>query len=187
MALIDQSSPLAEPIDLSYAKSFLRVDGNEEDALIQELIKASRHQVENILGRTLVRRSFIYRGDVPKGTCLSLPRPPLLDVIRLSLISDDNTSADIPPDDYLTNTRREPGELRLRDGARWDDYLERPQTVEIEFDAGYGDSADDVPLPIKQAVVLLLAQSFEHRDNGEQMPAPMMVDALLMPYRWVRL
>ena len=48
MALIDLAPPSAEPIDLAYAKTFLRVDGTDEDLLITTLIKTARHQVENI-------------------------------------------------------------------------------------------------------------------------------------------
>jgi len=187
MALIDLAPPLVEPIDLAYAKTFLRVDNTDEDTLISTLIKTARHQVENSIGRALIRRSFIYRGHAPRGNCLSLPRPPLLDVARLSLIADNDVGIDIPASDYTVNVRHNPGELRLKNSAKWTDYLADFATLEIEFSAGYGDAPEDVPFPIRQAILLLLSQSFEHRDTGEKPPTPMMVDALLMPYRWIRI
>ena len=47
-------------------------------------------------------------------------------------------------------------------------------------------------MPLRQAVLLLLAQSYEYRGQDSAPPkvpptVPMMVDALLMPYRGVRL
>jgi len=187
MALIDLALPAVEPVDLAYVKTFLRVDGAQEDALIGTLIKTSRHQVENMIGRTLIRRNFVYRGPAPSGHCLSLPRPPLLSVARVSLIGENDQAVDIPTQDYTVNTRQEPGELRLKNLANWSDYMSAFCTIEIEFSAGYGDNADDVPLPIRQAILLLIAQSFECREAEKSPSVPMMVDALLSPYRWVRL
>ena len=187
MALKDLAAPSVEPVDLNYAKIFLRVDGTHEDSLITDLISTARLQVENMLGRTLISRTMLYSGPVPNGHCLVLPRPPLLAVTRLSVIGDDDQMVDIPTSDYKVSTRRDPGEISLDAHHGWRDYLAGCTTIEIEFRAGYGDNPSDIPLPIKQAICLLLAQHYEYRDGAEHPPVPMMVDALLMPYRWVRL
>lgn len=187
MALIDLAPPSVEPVDLAYAKQFLRVDGHDEDTLIANLISTTRHQIENMISRTLLMRSFRYRGTVPNAYCLSLPRPPLLVVTSVILYDGNGQSVIVPATDYVVNARRDPGELSLKQGNSWADYIDIPSEIEIEFSAGYGASADDVPLPLKQALLLLLAQHYEYRDSTEQPPIPMMVDALLMSYRWVRL
>lgn len=187
MALIDLAPPVVEPVDLAYAKQFLRVDGTDEDTLISDLISVARHQVENIISRTLIARSFRYRGDLPNAYCLSLPRPPLLVVTSVKLYDVTGQNILIPAQDYTVNARRNPGELRLGHAKNWVNYIESPTEIEIEFSAGYGTSPNDIPLPIKQALLLLLAQHYEHRDTADHPSVPMMVDALLMPYRWVRL
>lgn len=187
MPLIDLTPPSVEPIGLAYSKTFLRVDGTDEDTLITDLISTARVQVENILGRTLINRALLYRGPVPNGHCLALPRPPLLAVTRLSVVGEDDQIIDIPTTDYKISTRRDPGEIRLAGNHCWRDYLVGCTTIEIEFRAGYGDTLADIPLPIIQAILLLLAQHYEYRDGAKHPPVPMMVDALLMPYRWVRL
>lgn len=187
MALLDLAPPIGEPVDLAYAKLFLRVDGDDENALIVSLIQTARHSVENRIGRTLIRRSFLYRCAVPKGQILSLPRAPLISVERLTVINNAAQPVDIPSVDYTVSTRREPGLTRLKTGLCWTNYLPDCTRIEAEFTAGYGEAASDIPLPIRQAILLLLAQYFEHRDTAGQPPVPMMVDALLAPYRWVRL
>jgi len=187
MSLIDLAAPAVEPIDLAYAKTFLRIDGTDEDTLIDTLIKTARHRVENMIGRTLIRRSFIYRCDVPSGKCFTVPRPPLLGVTRLTLIAENDQAVDIPNVDYTVTRRRDPGQISLKPGKHWTDYLAEFTTLEVEFEAGYGDTPDDVPLPIRQAILLLLAHSYEFREMSETPSVPIMVDALLAPYRWVRL
>ena len=187
MSLIDLTTPIIEPVDLAYAKTFLRVDGTDEDVLIGNLIKTARHVIENMIERTLIRRDFIYRCPVPTGSCLSVPRPPLLAVARLTLIGENDQAVDIPPSDYTVSTRREPGEVRLIDTKSWMDYLVGFSHLEIEYSAGYGDTPDDIPLPIRQALLLLLAHAHAYRELTETPAIPTMVEALLAPYRVVRL
>jgi len=187
MSLIDLSAPVVEPIDLAYAKTFLRVDGIDEDVLIETLIKTARHKVENMIGRTLMGRSFVYRRPVPSGSCFSLPRPPLLSVARLTLIAENDQAVDIPANDYSVTRRRDPAQVNLKSGIKWTDYLAEFVTLEVEFTAGYGDTPDEVPLPIRQAILLLLAHSYEYREMSNSPAVPTMVDALLSPYRLVRL
>jgi len=187
MPLIDLVPPLVEPIDLAYAKLFMRIDGNAEDALIETLIKTTRHQVENTIGRTLIRRTFIYRTSVPHCRVICLPRPPLVSVVRMTLIAENDQAVDIPPADFTVSAKKEPGEIQLNPDRNWTDYLAEFATLEIEFEAGYGDTPDDIPLPLKQAIVLLLTHAFEFREASEAPAIPVIVEALLAPYKTVRL
>ena len=74
MALIDLIPPSIEPVDLAYAKTFLRVDGTDEDALIASLIGMAREQVETMIGRTLIQRSYLYRTASVRQTCFIIPK-----------------------------------------------------------------------------------------------------------------
>ncbi|ODR98420.1 hypothetical protein AUC68_08240 [Methyloceanibacter methanicus] len=62
---------------------------------------------------------------------------------------------------------------------------------EVAFVAGFGDAAADVPQPIRQALLLLVAHWFERREPVELGPGPQGVPAvaagLLQPYRRVHL
>ena len=187
MSLIDLAAPAVEPIDLAYAKIFLRIDGADEDTLIETLIKTARHRVENMIGRTLISRSFVYRCTVPSGKCIVLPRPPLLSVTRLTLVAENDQAVDVPVSDYSVTKRRDPAQINLKPHKNWTDYLVEFVTLEVEFTAGYGDTPDDIPLPIRQAILLLLARSYEFREMSESPAVPIMVDALLAPYRLVQL
>ena len=63
--------------------------------------------------------------------------------------------------------------------------------VKITFTAGYGDAAGDVPEPLRQALLLLVAHWYERREPvvlGETaIQVPETVQSLLLPYRRVRL
>ncbi len=61
--------------------------------------------------------------------------------------------------------------------------------VEIAFDAGFGTSWSDLPADLRQAVMLLAAQYYEHRHDTASGSAAMPhgVNMLIQPYRTVRL
>lgn len=187
MALMDLAPPAVEPIDLDYTKTFLRIDGDDENALLETLIKTARHQIENMIGRALINRRFKYRGVLPGQSRIILPRPPLVSVDALRVFDEDGVSADISTAFYTYNARVEPGELALVSGFSWSEFLSGACQIEIEFTAGYGPDPVDIPLPIRQAILLLVTRHFEHRDREQSPSVPTMVEALLAPYKWVRL
>ncbi len=187
MSLIDLSPPISEPVSLEEAKNFLKIDTDDDDNLVANLVSTIRHMVENRIGRSLINRSYIFRTNIPKNNCLLLPRPPLVSVLRISMIGENDQSFDIPPSDYSVNTKQEPGEIILKPGKNWHEYLSGFSSVEVEFIAGYGNNASSVPLPIRQAILLGLAYAYEYRATDKNMELPTMSDALLAPYKTVRL
>ncbi len=53
--------------------------------------------------------------------------------------------------------------------------------IQIDYTAGYGDAAADVPAPLAQAILGLVAQAFEHREDAD---APIgLVEPWLAPFR----
>lgn len=58
MPLVLVSEPAAEPISLIEAKEHLRVDGNDDDALILALVAAARQYAETICRRVFVTQSW---------------------------------------------------------------------------------------------------------------------------------
>jgi uncharacterized phiE125 gp8 family phage protein len=63
--------------------------------------------------------------------------------------------------------------------------------IEIAFTAGYGNVASAVPAPLRQALLLLVAHWYEHREpvhiGGAVVAVPDTIASLLAPYRMVRL
>ena len=63
--------------------------------------------------------------------------------------------------------------------------------IEIAVTAGFGDAGSDVPEPVRQALLLLIAHWYEQREpvmlGGERADIPGTVAGLLAPYRPIRL
>lgn len=185
MPIKDLSPPGIEPVSLSYAKTFLRVDHDAEDDVISDLIISARMRAEHMIRASLISRRQLYSTETLSDAGLYINHGPVSAVHSVKTFNAAGDETVIPLDDLQIDLRAVPARLCLKPPARWRDY--GACRAEVEIDAGYGAAANDVPMPLRQAVMLLLAQSYEFRGEGEAPPVPMMVDALLMPYRSLKL
>lgn len=79
-------APAAEPVTLAEAKLYLRVDGNEEDRLINDLIQSARQQIEQWLRRSLVTQGWKLSQRFVAGQCLRLSLGPIQMIESVSVI-----------------------------------------------------------------------------------------------------
>jgi len=191
MALVITSAPAVEPVTVSEAKAHLRVDGTAEDTLIGSLILTSRLHIEAALGLALMTQSWRLTLDAwPNGRELELPLRPLRSLTSVKIVAADGTAETIPSSSYVVDIDGTPPRL-VRNGGSWPQPEKAANGIEIEFTAGFGDEAADVPAPIRQALLMLIAHWYEHRDpievGSRETLIPAAVSDLLAPYRTVRL
>lgn len=187
MTITDITAPPLEPVTLSATKEFLRVDSDHEDALISDLIKTARERVEYMARTTLITRRRAYSSSKTCTGQFYINHSPVKFIHKLAVLDGADNETEIPLGDVYINKRASPVSISMRRRDVFSDYAVDAAAVTAEFDAGYGPMPDDVPLQLRQAVLLLIAQGYEHREDALTRPVPMLVDALLMPYRTVRL
>lgn len=187
MSITDIVAPPIEPVTLVAAKEFLRIDGDHEDALITDLIKVARERVEFMGRLSLIARRRAYATTRVCAGRFVINHSPIKYVHKVSVIDGDDNAIEIPKGEIYINKRARPAVIEVRKRHVFSDYAADPVAVVAELDAGYGSAPEDVPMQLRQAVLLLLAQHYEHRDDALTRPVPMLVDALLMSYRTVRL
>ncbi|MGF1462072.1 MAG: head-tail connector protein [Maricaulaceae bacterium] len=192
LTLIDP--PGLEPITLEQAKAFLRVDADHEDGVIADLIAAARQRVETATGRALIAQTWRETRDAwsggagwdPVTGAVRLPKPPLIEVTEIAVTAADGSSLVLDPGSYRADPHGEPGRIVRTGLASWPAPASPVSGVSITFIAGYGADPSTVPADLIQALLLLIAHSFERRD-GADAPWPDPVLSLIGPYRAVRL
>jgi uncharacterized phiE125 gp8 family phage protein len=192
MPLLLTSGPAAEPVALAEAKAHLRVDGTAEDMLIASLIVTSRLHVEAAASLALITQSWSYWLDAwPRAPALRLPLRPVESIAAVRLYDANGTTTPLDPATYLLDGAGLPPRLVRQGSLLWPKPGRTANGIEIAFTAGYGDTAADVPAPLRQAILLLVAHWYEHRAPFEpgapSAPLPDMVSELLTPYRAPRL
>jgi uncharacterized phiE125 gp8 family phage protein len=182
------ADPAEEPVSLVEAKTHLRVDHVDEDALIGSLIVAARQHVEERSGRALTTQTWVYRADAFPwaADAIRLPRPPLRSVTSIEYVGGDGATVTWGAANYRVDHASEPARISPAHGASWPTPQEVTNAVTITYTAGYG-TAVDVPEAIRQAMLLLIGHWYANREAvviGTITKAmEFAVDALLAPYR----
>lgn len=192
MTMILLSAPTAEPITLGEAKAHLRVDTDAEDTLIQSLIMASRLHIEAALDLALITQTWRLRRDTwPSSRTLTLPIRPIQSVISVKVYDDDDIPRAIDPASFILDGAANPARLVWRGNGSAPASGLAANGIEIDFVAGHGDGPADVPQPMRQALLLLIAHWYENREPVEigatATVIPGAVSDLLGPYRRRRL
>lgn len=177
-------APAAEILSTADAKEFLRIDTAAEDELIAAFILTARLWVEKYLGKALVTQEWkaTYESfHVSENDTVQLPMGSLQSVESVKYYDSDDVLQTVSTSDYYVDTLK----ARVR-FTTLPDLQDRPNALEINYTAGYGDAATDVPEPIITAVRYLVTQFFENRIpvvvGTSTAPMPMTAEYLLLPY-----
>jgi uncharacterized phiE125 gp8 family phage protein len=184
MTLMLLSGPAEEPVTLVEARAHLRLDATDEDAMLTAFITAARAVIEGETRRAFVTQHWRLFLDAWPGREVALPLAPVAAVTAVTMNGADEL------DTAFYETALTGDEPRLVATGAWPAPSRRVAGIAVDFTAGYGAAAD-VPGPLKQAVLLLAAHWFEHREPaglGDGPPElPPAVKALAAPYRRLRL
>ncbi|MDE1173860.1 MAG: head-tail connector protein [Parvibaculaceae bacterium] len=186
MTLILLEGPALEPVTLAQARAYLRLDATDEDTLVPALISVARTSLETELRRAFISQRWTLLPDRWPGSSVTIPLTPVqsIDAVRVSGIT-------LAADSYACECRRDPAVIHGRAGMGWPLPADPAGGIEIDFTAGYGDAADDVPAPVRQAILMLAAHWFETREpvamGTPVLEMPFTVSRLIEPYRRPRL
>jgi len=181
--------PVAEPVTLNEAKAVLRITDGAEDVLIQRLIRAARQRIEAVLGLALVATTYCETLDLwsdsltPNGY-IRLQRGPLMEGVSIRVTDAEGSFTVVDPALYHARLDSRPG-LLMPLGSGLPASAQPVCGIEITYRCGFGEGAQDVPEPLRQAVLALVAHSFEHREAADLPLA--LIEPWLAPYRRVRL
>ncbi|VAV99818.1 hypothetical protein MNBD_ALPHA06-751 [hydrothermal vent metagenome] len=170
--------PAIEPVSLLQAKAWLRLDITAEDALVSQLIMTARIRSEAVTRRAFISQSIreIAKAN-PETGIVDLDVLPLQSISEIAEIHADGSEQILAAEAYVVDSDN--GRVLLQQSHANTSYR-------LSYIAGYGDSAEDVPAPLKTAILLQVGWLFEHREeDGATMPHAAQI--LLANYTRVRL
>lgn len=159
------AAPSVEPVTTADQKTFMRVDHSAEDSLIGALITAARLEVENYTGLQLITATYVMRMD-RFPVQIIVPKPPLQSVTSLAYNDTDGAAQTLTENtDFKADIYRLPGRIVPAVNAVWPTTYGDLNDVTLTYKAGYGDASTDVPDPLIQAVKMITAHLYEHREQ----------------------
>lgn len=180
-------APASEPVVLAEAKAQLRLVGSDDDQLVASLVTAARRVVEARTGLCLIAQGWMcFRDDWPATGVIELPVAPLVSLDEIGVYGDDDQKAVIDPAHYVVDAASRPARVMLRGSRIWPPAGRAVNGIGIRLQAGFGTNATDVPQPLRQAVLMLVAHFYAQRGDEAGPALPAGLAALLDPYRLVR-
>jgi len=186
------SGPVLEPVTLAQAKQFIRVSDNAEDSFITTLITAARLHVEGTTGRALIAQSWRVICDAwPRDRLVSLPVSPMISLTAITAYDENGAPATLALAQFQPETSTSPARIFLPSPVSGAPVLREHSGIEIDYVAGYGSAASDVPADLTQAVLSLVGYWFENRDAvviaGSGSVVPSGFDKMISRFKSVRL
>jgi uncharacterized phiE125 gp8 family phage protein len=181
--------PTVEPLLLSEAKRWLRVDHDDDNQLIAGLIKAARERVEARTGRALLAQTWrIVMDQWPGDARVALPIMPVLSVTAVRVADNAGLFNVIATAGYVLDVRLDPAILTL---SQIVPPGRQRGGIEIDVIVGYGVIPLDCPESLRQAMLLMIGEVYARRgpDQSSLQNAPVgkEIDRLLAPYASIRL
>jgi len=155
--------PATEPVTLAEMKLHSRIDGNDDDALINTLITAARMQIEQMASHRMVTQTLALSiDDLPDSGILYLEGP----VQSVSSIQYYDLDGDLQTwgnELYQVDITANPGRVMPAYDEDWPDYLDDYNSIVVTYVAGCGN-ANEVPAILKQAIKLLVGYWYNQRE-----------------------
>ena len=178
------TAPTSEPITLAEARAHLRIDGNDEDALIERIIRVARETCERLSGLSFMEqtlRLYLDRFPCADGTdqptperawaglyggdaIIELHRPPIQSVTSIQYVDADGTTQTLSASAYRTDLVSMPGRISPAHGTAWPETRDVTNAVIVTYVAGAA-SVDLVPAAAGQAMLLLIGHLYENRQQ----------------------
>jgi uncharacterized phiE125 gp8 family phage protein len=162
-------------------------DDGLQDGLIETHLRAAMAAIEGRIGKMLFRRQFLWVLECWRDVEQALPVAPVSGIVNVTLVDAAGGEVMMPSGAYRLIPDLHRPRLAGRGGAL--PTIPSEGLVKVVFDAGFGPAWTDIPVDLRQAVLLLAGEYYEHRhDDGAQAAGlPFGVVTLIERWRTVRI
>ena len=176
-------APSADSVSLSEMKSWMKVDIDDDDELIQSLIIAAQESAEKYLKRALVTQTWTLTIDSGQSSLANglgdgfyelpvtalyadlpreydLPYKPIQSISSVVTYDTSNASSTYSADNYFLDTAN--GRLVLNDTAVLPSSLRARASMVITYVAGYAKPSD-IPQSVRTAIMMHVQRMYDER------------------------
>lgn len=140
-----------------------------DSTTIQGYIKAAREYCENFQNRAFINTTFELSLDAfPCSDVIKIPINPLVSVTSIDYYDTSDVKTTMSASDYLVECDEFESQISLKYSKTWPSTTLRPHRgVVVTFISGYGATAASTPQAVKNAMLLLIGDSYEYREAGK--------------------
>lgn len=163
------NAPLVSPITLPEVKFQLRIEHDEDDALITRLIDVATAfaDVKGVLGKAMITQTWAdWMGPNPTQSVQLLLGP----VQSINAVKYYDVDGNLQTDTLSNyNLFGLPSRkiVEPKSGFNWPVTQDRDDAIQIEYVIGYGDDPSDVPRTVRHALMLMVGHWYENREQTQ--------------------
>jgi len=179
------TAPAAEPLSLVDAKRFLRVEHDDDDAIITALVSAARNNVEALTRSALITQTWrLVLDRWPDGGRIAPRIGPLRALAAARVFDAAGEASAIDPEIFVVDAAA--GVLAA---PAWSLPVPGRSVagIELDIEVGFGAMASDVPQTLLQAIRMLVAHWYENRGliaiGSSVATMPASVNAMISSHR----
>jgi uncharacterized phiE125 gp8 family phage protein len=159
------TQPSLEVWTLSEVKNYLKVDTSADDTLITTLLQSAREVAERYLNQALITQTITEKLDRLNKPIIYLSVSPVISVTSFQYADSQNTTQTYNSSNYIVDNFEKPARLSLAYGKTWPTLYGNINDVTIVYTAGYGAAASNVPMQIRQAILMMVADAYDNRED----------------------
>lgn len=184
MGLQPGGGAIAWPVTVEDAKTFIRVDSDDDDALIETLIEVACEHLEGIVGRSIATRSWELTLD-GFSDAIELPRAPVRSLDSFTYTDADGATQTVDAASYTVDLTSFHAWIVRNSGSSWPTTMDAINVVTIGYTAGY----EPVPRPLRAAILLTVGDLYAFRETAvvgtvsTKIQTSAQVDALIANFR----
>ena len=202
MSLTQLVPPAIEPITLAEAKLHARIIDSSEDSLVTLMISSARRYAEAYCGRSFITQQWRLTLDSFPGPlgwvarnpktfslpshAIQLERAPVQSVQAVSYRDMGGQWQTMPEANYVLDLTGPLARIVPTFGQIWPITQPQIASVRVDFTAGYGNMATEVPEGIRQWLLIRVASLYENREEVSAQRFTVeplaFIDRLLDPY-----
>jgi uncharacterized phiE125 gp8 family phage protein len=168
-SLVRVTAPATAPISLAEAKAQMRVDGSDDDTIIQRLIDAAVAfvDVQGVLGRAMITQTWA-EWIAPNPSTVLLSIGPVQSVSSIKYYDIDGVLQTATLADF--NVFGTPNRITItpKTSKAWPITQTRDDAIKIEYVVGYGSTSASVPQTVRHALLMLVAHWYENRETTQE-------------------
>ena len=160
--------PVIEPVQIADVKAQLGIltGDTASDAIIASRITEARQFIEWYTRRALNTQTLEIRMN---SFCeyIELPSPPILSVVSVKYIDNNGVLQTVASSDYVLDDYPMVPFIRYAYGLSWPSPRDERNAVRVQYTAGYGPLATDVPQLLREALMLIIGHWMNFQQQSE--------------------
>lgn len=177
--LVPLAAPAEGPVSLSALRTYLRVDGTDDDDVLTAVLRAARQSVEQRCGRILSVQTWRLILDAwPPDQSVVIPLIPFRRIVAARVHDGRGNSVSIPTNAISIIAQSEPALVSFANAPA---PGIASSGIEIDIECGYAVNSD-VPAALTLAVLRAAARFYEARGDEAVVLRDDAFEALIAPY-----